>query len=152
MFVHELMTHEVGTCGPDTTLESAAIIMWERNCGAVPVVDQAGTPVGVITDRDIAMSAAMTHKPLWEISVEEVLNGRHAYTCRANDDIKTAMRTMWAQHVRRLPVIDDGGHVTGILSVDDVAARAERGSRGAPPPPLSFDDAMTTLKSVAHHH
>ncbi|HKK13039.1 MAG TPA: CBS domain-containing protein [Gammaproteobacteria bacterium] len=152
MYVHELMSRDVSTCDPETTLDAVAMMMWQRNCGAVPVVDQAGLPIGVVTDRDIAMSAALNQKPLWELRAGDLLNGRPAYTCRAGDNVKSALRAMWAQHVRRLPVVDDNGHLTGILSMDDIIARAERGSRGAPLPELSFDDAMATLKSVAYHH
>lgn len=152
MYVHELMTRDVCSCSPDDFLEAAALLMWQNNCGSLPVLGVDRTPIGMITDRDIAMAAALNHKPLWEISVKEVLNGRMTHTCHAGDDIRSAMRTMWAQHVRRLPVLDEQGHLAGILSADDVASHAERGTRGAPPPPLSFDDAMTTLKSLAYHH
>lgn len=152
MYVHELMTREVGTCGPDTPLDAVAMMMWQRDCGAIPVVDPQGLPIGILTDRDVAMSAALNHKPLWELRAGDVLNSRPTHTCRAGDNVKSALRIMWAQHVRRLPVVDDEGHLTGIVSMDDLIARAERGSRGAPPPELSFDDAMTTLKSVAYHH
>lgn len=152
MYVHELMTHDVATCSPDSNLESIALSMWQRACGAVPVLDQTGTPVGVITDRDIAMSAALNHKPLWELTANQIMNGRVTHTCRAGDNVRSALRTMWAQHVRRLPVVDDRGCLIGMVSMDDIIARAERGSRGTPPPELSFDDAMSTLKSVAYHH
>jgi CBS domain-containing protein len=152
MLIRDIMTRDVSACGLDTTLESAAAMMWQNNCGSIPVVDQGGVPIGIVTDRDVAMSAALNHKPLWELTAREVLDGRATFTCRGNDNVHSALRAMWAQHVRRIPVVDDGGHLEGIVSMDDVIARAERGSRGNTPPELSFDDAMTTLKAVAYHH
>lgn len=150
MHVRDLMTSTVRTCGSDTTLEQVALMMWDANCGAIPVVDDMGTPVGIITDRDIAMSSALNHRPLWELTARQVLGDRPVYTCTAEDDVRTAMKTMWAQHVRRMPVVDGGGRLRGILSIDDIISRAERGSRGQRPPDLSFDDAITTCKAVAN--
>lgn len=152
MYVNELMTRNVATCSSDSSLESIAMQMWQNNCGAIPVLDSNNSPIGIITDRDIVMSAALNHKPLWEMSANQILDGRTTYTCREGDNVKSALRTMWAQHIRRLPVVDDGGGLIGMVSMDDIIARAERGSRGTPPPDLSFDDAMSTLKGVAYHH
>jgi CBS domain-containing protein len=152
MNVRDVMTRDAKGCSPDTSLESVAMMMWDHNCGSIPVVDPTGTPIGLITDRDIAMSAALGHKPLWELTARDVLNGRAVYTCRADDNLKAALKTMWAQHIRRIPVVDAGGHLAGILSVDDIVSHAERGSRGQMPPELSFDDAVATLKSVVYHH
>lgn len=152
MNVQTIMTKTVQCCGPDSTLESIAETMWNSDCGSVPVVDDAGIPVGMITDRDLAMSAALNHKPLWELTARDVLGARPVYTCRLNDDVTSALKTMSSQHIRRIPVVDDSGHLKGILSIGDIVERAERGSRGGVRPQLSFDDAMTTLKSVSHYH
>jgi CBS domain-containing protein len=48
-----LMTRDVATCRPEDPMAAAARIMWERDCGIVPVVDADGRPVGVVTDRDL---------------------------------------------------------------------------------------------------
>ena len=58
MRVKELMTSDVKTCSLDTNLAAAAKIMWDSDCGAVPVTDERGRVVGVITDRDICIAAA----------------------------------------------------------------------------------------------
>jgi CBS domain-containing protein len=129
MIVKEVMNHEVTTCRPDTTLESAAILMWDGDCGTVAVVDDESMVVGIITDRDICMAVALQHKPASEIQVQEVM-----------------------QKVRRLPVTNDSGHVEGIISIEDLIARAERGRRGIQTPELSYDDTMTTLKAICRSH
>jgi CBS domain-containing protein len=69
MKIAELMTKDVRTCSPDDTLERAAQIMSEKDCDVVPVADDEGRTVGVVTDRDICMAALRTHAPLSEIPV-----------------------------------------------------------------------------------
>ena len=58
MKVRDIMTAAVYTCQPDTDLGTVAGIMWDHDCGFVPVVDASGAAVGLITDRDICMAAA----------------------------------------------------------------------------------------------
>lgn len=153
MQVQDVMVREVEACRPDNSLDDIAQRMWNCNCGSIPVVDDNGAPVGMITDRDIAMSAALSHKPLWDLKASEVTDGRAIHCCQEDDDIKIALKTMWAQHVRRLPVVSSNGNLRGILSIDDIVTHAARGTRGQPPPDLSYDDAITMLKGVcvAHH-
>ena len=151
MIVKEVMNHEVTTCRPDTTLESAAILMWDGDCGTVAVVDDESMVVGIITDRDICMAVALQHKPASEIQVQEVMS-RHLFTCQPENDIMSALKIMSFQKVRRLPVTNDSGHVEGIISIEDLIARAERGRRGIQTPELSYDDTMTTLKAICRPH
>jgi len=147
MIVKEVMNHEVTTCRPDTTLESAAILMWDGDCGTVAVVDEESMVIGIITDRDICMAVALQHKPASEIQVQEVMS-RHLFTCQPENDIMNALKIMSFQKVRRLPVTNDSGHVEGIISIEDLIACAERGRRGIQTPELSYDDTMTTLKAI----
>jgi CBS domain-containing protein len=89
MIVKEVMNHDVTTCRPDTTLESAAILMWDGDCGTVAVVDDERMVIGIITDRDICMAVALQHKPASEIQVQEVMS-RHLFTCQPENDIMNA--------------------------------------------------------------
>jgi CBS domain-containing protein len=152
MNVSEAMETDVKACGSDTNLEAAAMMMWNHDCGFLPVVDSLGKPLGVITDRDIAMSAALNHKPLWELTAGDIISGQTVHLCEMDVAVRSALKTIWAQKVRRVPVVDGGGQLRGVLSVDDIVTLAERGSRGQPLPPLSYDDAVMTLKAVARHH
>jgi CBS domain-containing protein len=63
-----------------------------------------------------------------------------------------ALKIMSFQKVRRLPVTNDSGQVEGIISIEDLIARAERGRRGIQTPELSYDDTMTTLKAICRPH
>ncbi len=151
MYVRDIMADEVTCCEPTENLEFVANLMQDQDCGCIPVTDDAGHAIGVITDRDVAMAAAARHKALWEMMAGEFLtNG--VYTCRPDDDIRAALGIMMQERVRRLPVVNTMGVVEGMLSLDDVIAFAERGVRGAGTPELSYDDAINALKVVSKHH
>lgn len=152
MRVNEVMARAVSCCDPDTDLERVAQIMWSADCGSVPITDDAGRPVGIVTDRDIAMACALNHKSLWEMHSSDLMNGGKVFCCTSGDDIQTAINIMLREKVRRLPVVSNQGVVEGMLSVDDIVAMAERGRRGEGAPPLSYDDAMSALKAVSKHH
>jgi len=151
MIVKEVMNRKVTTCEPETTLEAAAILMWDNDCGTVAVLDDAGRAIGIITDRDICMAVALQHKAASEIQVQEVMS-RQLFTCQPENDIMNALKTMSFQKVRRLPVTNDSGQVEGIISIEDLIAHAERGRRGIQVPELSYDDTMTALKAVCRTH
>ncbi len=152
MRVSEVMTPNVRSCTPQTDLETVAMEMWNGDCGSIPVMDDDGMPIGMITDRDIAMAGALQHRSLRDITTGEVTNSRDVYCCNSEDTIASALQAMSEGHVHRLPVIDGNGRLQGILSADDVVACAERGKRGEGKPDVSYDDAMTALKAVCKHH
>src|SRR5213593_47075 len=87
--VKDLMTRNVSTCRPGDTLDALARILWESDCGSAPVVDEAGTVVGMITDRDACMAAWTRGKPLYEIRVEEVMS-RDVQRCTPLDTLSRA--------------------------------------------------------------
>ena len=66
MKVEQLMTKSVATCGPDKSADDAARIMWERDCGFVPITESTSNPrvIGVVTDRDLCMAAYTRGRPL----------------------------------------------------------------------------------------
>jgi CBS domain-containing protein len=123
MIVAELMTEAVRTCAPNDTLRTAAQIMWEQDCGSVPVVGDEGQIVGMITDRDICMAAYLRGQRLHECTVGDIM-ATPAVACRPGDSIEKAETTMREHQVRRVPIIDEGGRVTGILSMNDLVLAA----------------------------
>lgn len=143
----DVMEEDVKTCRPADTPEAVVMAMWNNDGGAVPVIVNSGTPIGIVTDRDIAICCALSHKPLWDLHVKDVTNNRPVHTCNENNDIATALRTMPAHRIRRLPVADDGGHLKGIISAGDIVALSEENVPG-----LSFQDTMNMLKAVCVHH
>lgn len=147
MNVSDIMSKDVGACSADSDLESVAKIMWDKNCGSIPVLDVSNKLVGIITDRDIAMGCALNHKAEWELKTNDILNNRTLFTCRSDEDIKSALQRMSDHHIRRLPVVDGNGQLMGILSIDDIISLAQEDN-----PELSFRDTMNTLKQVCTHH
>jgi CBS domain-containing protein len=147
MNVSDLMERDVVTCHPHDSLEIAARLMWDNNCGSIPVIDEYGVPVGIITDRDIAMSCVLNHKAQWELRASDVTNNRPLHLCSEHEDIKSALHAMLVQRIRRLPVVNAAGRLQGIISIDDIIARSEE--RAAD---LSFRDTMDTLKTVCIQH
>ncbi|MCL4484877.1 MAG: CBS domain-containing protein [Nitrospirae bacterium] len=145
------MTSDVKTCTPDSTLASVANVMWSENVGSVPVVDSGGKPVGIVTDRDIAMSSFLNHRSLWELQVQEVVHGQTLWTCRPEDPVETAIEIMKAHEIRRLPVVDKAGHLVGLLSLGDLASAAEPGA-GRMKPPLPLNSLDPVFKAVFSHH
>jgi CBS domain-containing protein len=118
--VRRVMTANVVTCTPGDTLHRAAQIMWDRDCGAVPVVDAGGRVSGIITDRDLAMGAFTQGLPLVAIPVGRVASGR-VHTVSVNGSIDDAIAVMGRERVRRVVVIDGAQKVVGIVALADVA-------------------------------
>jgi CBS domain-containing protein len=147
--VEDIMTSEVKACRPESDLATAAMIMWERDCGSVPVVNGAGIIVGIITDRDICMAVAFNRRPAFEITVGEIVSGT-VYACAPDDDIEIALQIMREQKLRRLPVVSDDGALRGILSINDVILHSKRGEskKGKH---VSHKDVMITLKALSEH-
>jgi CBS domain-containing protein len=130
MKVKDLMAEAAFTCTPDAPLSEAARIMWERDCGIVPVIDGTGRVAGVVTDRDACMAAYTQGRPLAEISTRSVMaTGIH--TCHPDDDIDHAAKLMGTKQLRRLPVVDAADRLVGVLSLNDIARKAteEGGAR-----------------------
>jgi CBS domain-containing protein len=145
MRVKDIMTREPKTCTPDTTLAATANLMWEGDCGILPVVDD-GELVGVVTDRDMYIALATRNARAAQLRVGAVATKTVA-TCAPEDDVHAALTTMKHARVRRLPVVGFGNTLLGILSLNDIvaAAGADTGVRG--------DEVVDTLKAIcAHHH
>ena len=149
MKVEDIMTDNVKFCRPDTNLAEATAIMWEQDCGALPVVD-GKAPVGMITDRDIAIAAGTKHRPAWAIPVSDAMS-KELCSVSPDDDIHTALKLMQKDRVRRLPVINAKGALEGILCLNDIALHAEHPSGEKTPNPTD-EDLVSTLKAICEHH
>jgi CBS domain-containing protein len=145
MKVKDIMTTDLKSCTPDTTVAEAAHLMWDGDCGILPVVDE-GTLVGVVTDRDMYIALATKNARASQLRVGAVATTKLA-TCEPEDDLRTALATMRQARVRRLPVVGFGGTVLGILSMNDVL-RAAGAGKG-----VANEDIVETLQAIcAHHH
>lgn len=118
--VRSVMSRNIATCSGGDTLQRAAQIMWDRDCGAVPVVDADGRLIGILTDRDICMAGYTQGRPLASLGVVSVLSGR-IHSCLPSDSIDDAIDIMRRERIRRLVVVDGSRHVVGMLSLADIA-------------------------------
>src|SRR6476660_3604798 len=105
MKVAEVMTRSVQSCTPETNLATAAMQMWDGDCGALPVVDDDDRVLGMITDRDICIAAATNHQDIACIKVGEVTTGE-VQSCAPETSVRDALRIFEQARVRRLPVVD----------------------------------------------
>jgi CBS domain-containing protein len=149
MRIDQLMTKEVATCGPDDALNQAARIMWERDCGFVPIVESAESRrvVGVVTDRDTCMAAYTRGQPLPEIRVGDVMSTR-IRTCKPADDLAAAEETMREAQVHRLPVVDDADQLLGVISLADISREAARqtGSKRQEVTPAEIGETVAKIR------
>jgi CBS domain-containing protein len=134
--LRELATCPAVTCPSTATVAEAAVVMADANVGFVMVVDAAGRPVGVLTDRDIVVRAVARGRD--RAAVADVMT-RHPVTVRDDASVTDAAQLMADRQCRRLGVVDDAGAMIGVLSLDDLLrvagdelgeiARAVRGTR-----------------------
>ena len=146
MIVKDLAALDVKSCTPDTDLATAAKIMWESDCGAVPVVNSDREVIGMVTDRDICIAAATRAARPSDIRVKDVMS-RDVASCGIRDDVHVALNTMKEQRVRRLPVVDEQERLAGIISVNDFAIHAECHPRAH----VSGEAFLDTLKAICAH-
>ena len=148
MTVKELQTSEVKSCGRDTDLATVAKMMWDGDCGAVPVVNEERKVIGIITDRDICIAAATRFRTPSEIRAGEVIteNGG-VHSVKPDDDVRVALRTMRKHRVRRLPVVDQQQRLRGMLSINDLAINTS----STLPNSVSAQEFLETLQAICAH-
>ena len=146
MKVKEVMSTNPKACTLTDNLSAAAGLMWEHDCGILPVVVEEGKVVGLITDRDICMAANMKARQLADIVVADVISG-DIYACKPDEDIRSALKTMQEKKVRRLPVIAADGKLQGILSMNDVVLKAVE-PKEKKASELSYGDVVNTYRSI----
>ena len=120
MRVKELMTADVKCCAEYNTLNTAAQMMWDNDIGCVPVIDKNGCAVGMLTDRDICMSAYIQGVPLTGAQVTSAMS-KELFSCSPEDNIAAAEKMMKANQIHRLLVLDAERHPVGLLSLNDIA-------------------------------
>ena len=113
------MTTDIGFCNLEDNLTKAAEIMWQKDCGVVPIVDEEQKVIGMITDRDICIAAATRNQKTSDIKAKEMIN-REVISCAANDRLETALKKMRRYQLKRLPITNENSKLVGILSIADI--------------------------------
>jgi CBS domain-containing protein len=95
-------------------------MMIDNDCGQIPVVDDAQRPIGVVTDRDIAVRVVAQGRDSNSACAGDAMSSP-VRTVKTDSSLKDAVCAMEADKVRRLPVVDDDGRLAGIVSIADLA-------------------------------
>lgn len=106
----------------DTPVTELAIQMRERTVGSV-IIEERGKPVGIVTDRDLAMKIVATGTDPRDLTAADVMNG-NTITVDVDDGVFDVCRTMRESGVRRVPVMENG-ELAGILTLDDIIVLLE---------------------------
>ena len=149
MKIMELMTRDVEACHPDDDLAAVAMIMWRRNCGIVPVVDDQNRVLGTITDRDICIATATRHRAPAALRAQDVTSPE-LFTVGESDDVRVALDVMRYKQVRRVPVVDANRKLKGIVSVNDIVLSLKVPSVRHDAE-LSPNEVLLTMQSICRH-
>ncbi len=117
MLVDAIMNSDVVTCSRDHTVLRAARLMAEKNVGSVVVVDERERPIGMLTDRDVAVSL-VARGGSYETPVDELMS-HPVFAVGQSTLIFDLLREMSRRKIHRVPVIDQQKRVVGVVSVDD---------------------------------
>lgn len=119
MRVRDLCSPAAKTTAPEQALSEAARSMLEGHVGALIVVDGGGTPIGMLTDRDIVRGQLRLSADLFCLTVGDVMTP-DPLTLSANIGVTEAIEALHARAVRRAPVVDSSGNLLGIVTLDDL--------------------------------
>lgn len=120
--VTDVMTRNVRTLSPGSTITEAAKAMEEMDVGVIPVCE-GDSLVGMVTDRDIVVRAVARgldgDTPLAKVMSTDIR------TARESDDLDTVLADMASSQIRRLPVLDAEERLIGIVSIGDIAVKGQ---------------------------
>jgi CBS domain-containing protein len=143
MTVGEAMTTRLHTCKSNEMLDRAAKIMWEHGCGDVPVIDEEGFLVTMLSDRSVCICAYTQGKALAQIPVT-CAGPAGVRVVGTEDSLDFAHELMRKHHVRCLPVVERTGRLIGILSITDII----RSTSLQGEPPLSANSIRASPRRV----
>ena len=149
MKVKEAMTPNAKAIWLTESLSDAAKLMWENDCGVLPIIKDGRKVVGLITDRDICMASAMRDRNPSGISVEEVMTGK-VFAVKPDDNVDQALEVMQQHQIRRLPVLNPEGELEGMLSMNDIVLHAKPRDE-APGDSIDYGDVVKTYQAICHH-
>jgi CBS domain-containing protein len=128
MQIRDVMTENVRTVRPDTTLLDVARIMRDEDIGSVPVAENDRL-IGMITDRDIVVRAVAGGDGVERQTAGDVMSPK-IVCCREDEDVDDVLRNMGEQQLRRLAVVNDDMRVVGIVSLGDLSRTARPAEAG----------------------
>lgn len=125
MKAKDIMTRSPACCAEEALLPDVARMMVAHDCGEIPVIDESGKLVGVITDRDIVCRTVAKGRNPLEVSVRECMTSP-AVSSEESTTVHDCCELMEEHQIRRLPIVDATGRCCGIISQADIALHAPR--------------------------
>lgn len=147
MKVKEVMNPDPKAIWITESLADAAKLMWQNDCGILPIIKDGRRVVGMITDRDICMGTAMKDANPSSISVEQVMSGK-VFAATPDEEVEQALEIMKTHKIRRLPVVNEEGELAGILSMNDIVLKA-KGTNGKAQ--IKYADVVETYQAICQH-
>lgn len=138
MKVKDMMHKGVEYVAPNATLQQVAKKMKDFDVGAI-LVCEGGKPIGMVTDRDIAIRALANGKDVSKLAAKDVMS-KKVISCRDTEEAEDAIRIMEKNKVRRLPVLNEALKLVGMVSLGDISHA------------LSQDRTGEVTKAVSAHH
>ena len=120
----EVMTKDPASCSTSEPVTKVASLMKQQDVGSVPVVD-SDRLVGIVTDRDIVLKVVAAGKSSDQTPVRDAMTP-NPVSCREDDDVEHALKLMKERQVRRMPIVDASGRLSGIIAQADVATRVNK--------------------------
>jgi len=145
MQIKDVMTPNPLSCRPDANLAAVTKLLWNGDCGIVPVTDSSGKVLGMLTDRDVCVALGTRNVRAADVPALEAMS-LNVFSCQATDDVRHVLNVMKTRRVRRLPVVDAGGHLIGLVSMNDIILAV-----GKRPKELTEDDVVSTLQGLCAH-
>ena len=140
MRVEDLMSDASG-CPQGATVKECARLMKEENIGFVPICNEAGEPVGAVTDRDLAIRVLAEGR-----SADDPIDAfmtRDVMSCRVGDDVRDAEQLMRDGRRSRVMVCDASGKLEGVISLADIAVATSEAAAGETLQQVKSDDRPT---------
>ena len=119
MKVHDIMNRPARVCHLQTDLATASRRTKETAAGMLVVIDSHGRIAGVVTDRDLALAMDTEAADIRTLPIGRIMT-RRVHTCHEDDDLHEALARMASRRVRRLPVLNRGGDLQAVISIDDL--------------------------------
>ena len=146
MRIRDLMTKQVASVRSGDSTAVAARLMWDCDCGVVPVIDEDGHTVAMITDRDICMAALMRDRAPSAIPVADAMS-RELRSCGPEDEVSTAEELMRTHQIRRIPIVDRDRRPVGMLSLADIVRATDR-KKGRSAREVAPEEVAVTLADI----
>ena len=123
MQVREIMSADTVCCSPGTSLAEVAQMMVAHDCGEIPVCDETGKPIGVVTDRDIVCRIVAKAKDALSLRARDCMSSP-VVTIEPGASVEECAQLMESYQIRRVPVVERDGSCCGMVAQADLATKA----------------------------